>query len=150
MFGTGKAGKVGEAKALFARINEEEKLAEIQAELEPPKMDLKLKPEITIDDFAKIDLRVAKVVEAEKVEKADKLLKLTLDLGGNLRQVVSGIAAGYTPETIIGKSVVVIANLKPAKIRGIESNGMLLAGMGEKAPVLCVLDGDLPSGTVIS
>ena len=113
-------------------------------------MDLKLKPEITIDDFAKIDLRAAKVVAAEKVEKADKLLKLTLDLGGNLRTVVSGIAQGYTPETIIGKTVVVIANLKPAKIRGIESNGMLLAGLGEKAPVLCVLDGDLPSGTVIS
>ena len=149
-FGTGKAGKVGEAKALFARINEEEKLEEIKAELEPPKMDLKLKPEISIDDFAKVDLRVAKVVEAEKVEKADKLLKLTLDLGGNLRTVVSGIAQGYTPETIVGKSVVVIANLKPAKIRGIESNGMLLAGMGEKAPVLCVLDNEIPSGTVIS
>ena len=150
VFGTGKGGKVGEAKALFARINEEEKLEEIKAELEPPKMDLKLKPEISIDDFAKIDLRVAKVIEAEKVEKADKLLKLTLDLGGNLRTVVSGIAQGYAPETIIGKSVVVIANLKPAKIRGIESNGMLLAGMGEKAPVLCVLDSEIPSGTVIS
>ncbi|MFA7637587.1 MAG: methionine--tRNA ligase [Monoglobales bacterium] len=149
-FGTGKGGKVGQAVAMFARINEEEKLAEISAELEPPKMDLKLKPEISIDDFAKIDLRVAKVVEAEKVEKADKLLKLTLDLGGNIRQVVSGIAQGYTPETIIGKNVVVIANLKPAKIRGIESNGMLLAGMGEKAPVLCVLDEELPSGTIIS
>ena len=149
-FGTGKGGKVGEAKALFARINEEEKLEEIKTELEPPKMDLKLKPEITIEDFAKVDLRVAKVVEAEKVEKADKLLKLTLDLGGNLRTVVSGIAQGYTPETIIGKSVVVIANLKPAKIRGIESNGMLLAGMGDKAPVLCVLDSEIPSGTVIS
>ena len=150
VFGIGKGGKVGEAKALFARINEEEKLEEIKAELEPPKMDLKLKPEISIDDFAKIDLRVAKVVEAEKVEKADRLLKLTLDLGGNLRTVVSGIAQGYTPETIIGKSVVVIANLKPAKIRGIESNGMLLAGMGEKAPVLCVLDSEIPSGTQIS
>ncbi len=150
VFGTGIGGKVGEAKALFARINEDEKLEEIKAELEPPKMDLKLKPEISIDDFAKIDLRVAKVVEAEKVEKADKLLKLTLDLGGNLRTVVSGIAQGYTPETIVGKSVVVIANLKPAKIRGIESNGMLLAGMGEKAPVLCVLDSEIPSGTVIS
>ncbi len=150
VFGIGKGGKVGEAKALFARINEEEKLEEIKAELEPPKMDLKLKPEISIDDFAKIDLRVAKVVEAEKVEKADKLLKLTLDLGGNLRTVVSGIAQGYTPEAIIGKSVVVIANLKPAKIRGIESNGMLLAGMGEKAPVLCVLDSEIPSGTQIS
>ena len=150
VFGTGKGGKVGQAQALFQRINEEEKLEEIKAELEPPKMDLKLKPEITIDDFAKIDLRAAKVVAAEKVEKADKLLKLTLDLGGNLRTVVSGIAQGYTPETIIGKTVVVIANLKPAKIRGIESNGMLLAGLGEKAPVLCVLDGDLPSGTVIS
>lgn len=149
-FGTGKGGKVGEAKALFARINEEEKLAEITNELTPPAMDLKLKPEITIDDFAKIDLRVAKVIDAEKVEKADKLLKLTLDLGGNIRQVVSGIAQGYTPETIVGKSVVVIANLKPAKIRGIESNGMLLAGLGDKAPVLCVLDGELPGGTVIS
>ena len=149
-FGGYKGGKVGEAKALFARINEEEKISEILSELEPPKTDLKLKPEITIDDFAKIDLRVAKVIAAEKVEKADKLLKLTVDMAGNTRQIVSGIAKGYSPDSIIGKNVIVIANLKPAKIRGIESNGMLLAGAEGDVPVLLVPDDELPSGTVIS
>ena len=84
------------------------------------------KPEIVYDDFAKLDLRVAKVLHAEKVEKADKLLKLEVDLGYEKRTVVSGIAMHYTPEQIIGKQVVVVANLAPRKMRGIESKGMIL------------------------
>lgn len=84
------------------------------------------KPEIVYDDFAKLDLRVGKVLHAEKVEKADKLLKLEVDLGYEKRTVVSGIAMHYTPEQIIGKQVVVVANLAPRKMRGIESRGMIL------------------------
>jgi methionyl-tRNA synthetase len=84
------------------------------------------KPEITIDDFAKIDLRVATVLSAEKVEKADKLLKLELDLGYEKRTVLSGIAQHFKPEDIVGKQVTVVANLAPRKMKGIESKGMIL------------------------
>lgn len=82
---------------------------------------------LDIADFAKVDLRVAQVIHAEKVEGADKLLKLQIDLGTEKRQIVAGIALHYSPEDLIGKKVVVVTNLKPAKIRGVESNGMLLA-----------------------
>jgi methionyl-tRNA synthetase len=85
-----------------------------------------LKSEIVYDDFAKIDLKVGTIVAAEKVEKADKLLKLQIDLGFETRTIVSGIALHYQPEAIIGKQVVVVANLAPRKMRGIESNGMIL------------------------
>lgn len=85
-----------------------------------------LKPEIQFDDFAKIDLKVATILSAEKVEKADKLLKLEVDLGFEKRTIVSGIALHFNPEDIIGKQVVVVANLAPRKMRGIESNGMIL------------------------
>ncbi len=84
------------------------------------------KPEIVFDDFAKIDLKVGTIVSAEKVEKADKLLKLQIDLGFEVRTVVSGIALDFKPEDIVGKQVVVVANLAPRKMRGIESNGMIL------------------------
>ena len=82
---------------------------------------------IAIDDFAQIDLRAAKVLTAERVPKTDKLLKLTLDLGSEQRTVVSGIAAAYTPEQLVGRTVVYLANLKPAKLRGVVSQGMILA-----------------------
>ena len=85
-----------------------------------------LKPEIVFDDFAKIDLKVGTILTAEKVEKADKLLKLSIDLGFETRTIVSGIALHFKPEEIIGKQVVVVANLAPRKMRGIESNGMIL------------------------
>ena len=83
--------------------------------------------EITIDDFAKIDLRVATVIAAECVPKTDKLIKLQVKIGDEERTIVSGIAQHYEPENLIGKNVIVIANLKPAKLRGIESRGMVLA-----------------------
>ena len=85
-----------------------------------------LRPEITIDDFAKIDLKVGTILSAEKVEKADKLLKLEIDLGFEKRIILSGIAKHFAPEEITGKQVVVVANLAPRKMRGIESNGMIL------------------------
>ena len=85
-----------------------------------------LKPEIVYDDFAKLDMKTGKILSAEKVEKADKLLKLEIDLGFEKRTIVSGIALHFKPEEIVGKQVVVVANLAPRKMRGIESNGMIL------------------------
>ena len=82
---------------------------------------------ISIDDFMKVELRVAKVLAAERVEKSKKLLKLQVDVGAEQRTLVAGIAEAYEPETLIGRSVVVVFNLKPAKLMGIESNGMVLA-----------------------
>jgi methionyl-tRNA synthetase len=85
-----------------------------------------LKPEIVFDDFSKIDLRVGTIVEAKKVEKADKLLELLVDLGFEKRTILSGIAMHFNPEDIIGKQVTIVANLAPRKMRGIESKGMIL------------------------
>jgi len=107
-------------------------------------------PEISIDDFAKLDLRVAKVVSAERVEKADKLLKLTLDVGGKPRQVVSGIAKHYSPEDLVGKSVIIVANLKPVKLRGILSEGMVLAASDDSGKlVLATVSEDIASGAKV-
>ena len=92
-----------------------------------------LRPNITIDDFAKIDLRIAKIVNAEAVPEAEKLLKLTLDIGGQTRQVFAGIKAAYAPESLIGKYTVMVANLEPRKMRFGVSEGMVLAaGPGGK------------------
>jgi methionyl-tRNA synthetase len=85
-----------------------------------------LKPEITIDDFSKLDIRVGKVLAAEKMEKSNKLLKLTIDTGVDQRTVLSGIAQHYSPEEMVGKQVTLIANLAPRKMMGIESQGMVL------------------------
>ncbi len=101
---------------------------------------------ITIDDFAKVDLKVAKVIKAEKVEKADKLLKMQLQVGDEIRQVVSGIAKYYTPEEMVGKTLVLVANLKPVKLRGIESQGMILAASNENGLSLVTIDKELGSG----
>ena len=104
---------------------------------------------ITIDDFAKLDLRVVKVLEAEKVEGSDKLLKLKVEMGDETRQVVSGIAKYYSPESLIGKSVVLVANLKPVKLKGIESQGMILAASNESSLVVATLDGAIDSGSIV-
>jgi methionyl-tRNA synthetase len=92
----------------------------------PAKEQPAAKPTIVYDDFAKLDLRVGTILQAEKVEKADKLLKLTIDLGGEQRTIVSGIAGHYAPGDIKGRQVIVVANLAPRKMRGIDSNGMIL------------------------
>jgi len=97
----------------------------VQMEENKPEIS-KLKPEIVIDDFAKIDLKVGTILSAEKIEKADKLLKLEIDLGFEKRTILSGIAQHFSPQEITGKQVVVVANLAPRKMRGIESNGMIL------------------------
>jgi len=105
---------------------------------------------LDISEFARAQLRVAEVVQAETVAGADKLLKLQIDLGGERRQIVAGIAQHYTPEQMQGKRVVVVTNLKPAVIRGAESRGMLLAAKKGKKLVVLVPDGDLPAGAKIS
>ena len=89
--------------------------------------DEEVAEEITIDDFMKVKLRTAKIVEAEKVKKSKKLVKLIVDLGDEKRQVLAGISQFYEPEDLLGKTVVVVANLKPAKLMGMESQGMILA-----------------------
>ena len=104
--------------------------------------------EISIEEFAKMDLRVAKVLACEKVKKADKLLQLTVDLGYEQRTVVSGIAKHYEPEDLVGRNVVLVANLKPAKIRGIESRGMVLAASHDDKVVLVDIQGMAPGSKV--
>jgi methionyl-tRNA synthetase len=169
--GTVAGNKVNDAKPLFARIDEAKKLAEINAalEAEAPLEQLKIEEKveskkeqakkeetsvsdgfITIDDFAKVQLKVAKVLECEKVEKSDKLLKLQLEVGEEKRQVVSGIAKSYKPEDLIGKYVVLVANLKPVKLRGIESNGMILAAVDDNTLTLITPMSEIKSGADVS
>jgi methionyl-tRNA synthetase len=103
---------------------------------------------ISIDDFAKIELRVAQVKTAERVKGADKLLRLEVDLGTEVRQLVAGIAEAYEPEALIGRKVVIVANLAPRKLRGLESNGMIVAASPEGGkPVLAGFLEDVPIGT---
>ena len=107
------------------------------------------KEEVSIEDFAKLDFRVAKVVSVEKVEKTDKLLRLELEVAGEVRTVVSGIAQHYAPEDLVGRKVVVVANLKPVKLRGITSQGMILAASHGGALEVLTLEKDLPGGAQV-
>jgi methionyl-tRNA synthetase len=103
---------------------------------------------ISIEDFAKVELRVGQVKVAEKVKGADKLLRLEVDLGTEVRQVVAGIAEAYAPETLIGRKVVIVVNLAPRKLRGLESNGMIVAASPEGGkPILASFLEDVPVGT---
>ncbi|MBI9021054.1 MAG: methionine--tRNA ligase [Verrucomicrobia bacterium] len=145
-FGVIKAGTVIEEIApLFPRV-------ELKKEEEKPVSTEPVKPEgvITYDDVMNVKLRTAKVLEAEKVEGADKLLRLQIEVGDEKRQLVAGIAQHYSAEEVIGKTIVIVANLKPAKIRGVESQGMLLcASVGDQLKLITV-DGELPfSGAVV-
>ncbi len=154
-FGALVAGeKVNDSKVLFARMDEAKVLAELEAEraaqmaaaAEPAPVE---KPEgcamIGIEDFMGVELRTAKILAAERVPKAKKLLKLQLDLGYEKRQVVSGIAKWYEPEALVGKKVIVVANLKPATLCGIASEGMILAS-GEETVRVVFLDPETPLG----
>jgi len=104
---------------------------------------------ITIADFTKIELRVAKVLEASAIEGADRLLKLRVDIGTEERQLVAGIKKSYAPEDLVGRQIVVVANLKPAKLRGVESQGMLLAAQTEDGPLLVSFDKDVAPGAPV-
>lgn len=154
--------KVRKGEVLFPRLDVEKEIEELekinaayfQKINNPPQeeevVEIESKEEITIDDFDKLELRVAKVLKAEKHPKADKLLVFQLQVGKEVRQVVSGIAEYYKPEDLIGKSVILVANLKPVKLRGIESQGMILAASNDKKLVLGTVDGEIPAGTLIS
>lgn len=151
-FGVYAVGTVlGESEMLFGRIDAEKKLEELKAEHEAA-VKAAQKPEkpegvaeIGIDDFMGVELRTAQVVACEPVPKAKKLLKLQIDLGYEQRQVVSGIAKWYKPEDLVGKKIIVVANLKPAKLCGVESQGMILAS-GEETVRVVFLAEDTPLG----
>lgn len=150
-FGVLKAGdKVGEAVPIFARIDLEKKLEELAAENEEDKIELApFKDLCEFDDFLKLDLRVGKVIECERVKKSEKLLRFTLQTGSETRQILSGIAKFHSPEELIGKNVIFIANFKPRKMMGLESQGMILsAEFGEELSVLTTLK-DIQSGAEI-
>lgn len=120
-----------------------------QEEVKESKIEVPDEPEITIDDFMKVDLRVATVIACEPVPKADKLLKLQVDLGYEQRQVVSGIAQYYKPEELVGQKVIVVANLKPVKLRGELSQGMILAGSHDGVLTLATVDPKLANGAKV-
>lgn len=104
---------------------------------------------ITFDDFKKIDLRVAKILEAKRVEHSEKLLKLKLSLGEEERQIIAGIGKSYNPENLVGKNIVIVANLEPKEFLGIESQGMLLAANNEEDICLLHPDKEIASGSKI-
>ena len=149
--GTPAGMHIGEAQQLFPRIELEKEDAVPAAKekkKDMPKQDNTAKDdEITIDDFGKVKLQVVEILEAEPVPKADKLLKLKVNTGSEVREVVSGIAKHYEPTQLIGKKVILVMNLKPAKIRGVVSHGMILAASnGDELEVVSV---DMPAGSVV-
>lgn len=145
--------KVKKGKPLFPRIDIEKELEELEKmqdshDAEEDNIPLDLKPEIVYDDFDKIDLRVGEIIKAEKHPKADKLLVFQVKMGTEKRQIISGVAEHFTPEEMVGKKVAVVANLKPRKLRGLESKGMILyADNGEK---LELVETEAPDGEVIA
>ena len=163
-FGALKAGnKVGTATPLFARIDAEKFMAEIEAQQaaakemsyeetlqQQKKEEIEGVAKISIEDFAKVDLRVAKITDCEPVKRAKKLLKLTLDDGtGTPRTVASGIAKWYKPEDLIGKSIIVVSNLKPAVLCGVESQGMILAADCSEEDVKVIFVDGIPAGSKV-
>jgi len=144
--------KIGEMRSLFPRI-EQKKQKSKDGGQKPAKAKQKAKADATpgvarieFTDFTKVDLRTARIAAAERIDGADKLLKLQIEIGGEKRQIVAGIALHYEPEALVGKTIVVVANLKPAKIRGVESNGMLLAATAGDSLKLVTVEGEVASG----
>jgi methionyl-tRNA synthetase len=150
---TPPGAKVIKGAPLFPRIDPKSIDLPVEEAKEPEKPAIEFKPQVTYDDFDKLDLRLAQVLDCKPVEKADRLLEFTLDIGGEKRTIVSGIRAFYQdPSQLIGKKLVVIANLAPRKIRGIESRGMILTAATDDDSVLEALSvsADIPSGSKIS
>ena len=141
---------VSRGEPIFPRIDikkqkqpQSEKVAKPESKVEAKTSNL-----ISFADFQKLDLRVARILAAEPIEGADRLLKLQVDIGTEERQVVAGIAEHYTPETLVGKQIIIVANLEPATIRNVESHGMILAGSGDTV-VLATLEKEMPLGTQV-
>jgi methionyl-tRNA synthetase len=147
--------KVVKGEPIFPRLDIKQEVEYIKQQMqgsvlkEEKKEEVQESPQITIDDFMKVELRVAQVIHAEQVQNADKLLKLQLDLGYEKRQVVSGIAKYYKPEELIGKKVICVTNLKPVKLRGELSQGMVLAGEKDGKLSLATVDESLPNGAKV-
>ena len=110
---------------------------------------INIKLMITYEDFKKLDLRVAKIIEAERVENSEKLIKLQIDLGDEKRQIIAGIGKFYSPEDLINKKIVVLCNLEPRTLMGLESNGMLLAASNKNQISLLIPDQDIASGSLV-
>ncbi|WP_099158911.1 methionine--tRNA ligase [Virgibacillus ndiopensis] len=154
-----KAGtKVVKGDPIFPRLDVEDEIKTIKAMMQNPAAEKKeeqakeqeQKEQIVYDDFMKLDMRVAEVVKAEKMKKADKLLKLQLDLGTEKRQVISGIAEHYQPEELTGKKVICVTNLKPVKLRGEMSEGMILSGEDADGKLsLATVEQTLPNGSIV-
>jgi methionyl-tRNA synthetase len=141
---------VSKGAPLFPRIEKREKQKGAVMELStppPPQSAPSLKPSVTIEDFTKLDLRVGVILEAERVAKSKKLLKLKVDIGAETRQVVAGIGAQYAPEVLIGRTIALIVNLQPSQIMGVESQGMLLAAGAESVLGLATFQEAIPPGT---
>ena len=134
--------KIAKPEVLFPRID-------LKDFLEMPEKKEEKMEQITFDEFKKMDLRVAEILKAERVEGTEKLLKLEIDIGTEKRQIVAGVADVYPPEKLIGKKIIVIANLKPAVIRGVESQGMLLAADLGGKPIIPFFEEDIPPGTKV-
>ncbi|SHN37587.1 methionine--tRNA ligase [Gracilibacillus kekensis] len=147
--------KVVKKDPIFPRLDVEKEVQIIKDMMTTPEPEKKANnneksEEISYDDFMKLDLRVAEVTHAEKMKKADKLLRIQLDLGSEKRQVVSGIAQYYSPEELVGKKVICVTNLKPVKLRGQLSEGMILSGEDEEGSLsLATVESDLPNGSVV-
>jgi len=155
-FGAINEVKVQKAEPIFPRLETEPEVAyikeQMQGTVKPVEEKVEVEdttPEITIDDFFKVQLKVAEVKEASAVKGAKKLLKLQLDLGNESRQVISGIAEHYEPADLVGRKVICVTNLKPAKLRGELSEGMILAGSIDGKLSLATIDQSLPNGTII-
>jgi methionyl-tRNA synthetase len=137
------------AKQLFPRI-EDKQAAKILTELSSPKEEKKDNGnQITIDEFMKVELRTGKVLEAEKVKKSKKLIQLKVDIGTETRQVLAGISESYEPEDLVGRTVIIVANLKPAKLMGIESQGMVLAASNDGNIILAGFDQEPGQGVQV-
>ena len=153
-FGGYKAGtETNEAEPLFVRLDEEKKMEEIAKAIDEKMASEEnyepLREEISIDDFDKLDLRVAKVISCEEVKKSEKLLKFELDLGFEKRTILSGIKKWYTPEEMVGKNLIIIANLKPRKMMGIESKGMILSAFTDDELTALTTIKDIKPGSVV-
>lgn len=148
--------QLAKAKILFRKIEDDvieeqiKKLKNVTSKAEDVEEDKEVSEKIPFEDFQKVQLRIAKILEAEKVEKTDKLMKMQIDLGSEQRQIIAGIAMKYSPEDLVGKQIVVVANLEPVKIRGVESNGMLLAASNEDGDLaLLIPDKEIDNGSKI-
>ena len=145
--------KTEKGEPLFPRLEMEKEIETIKKMMKGPAAEQKesdFKDEIVYDDFMKLDLRVAEIVKASKMENADKLLKLQVDLGSEKRQIISGIAEHYKPEELVGKKVICVANLKPVKLRGEMSEGMILTGEGPDGKLsLTTVEDSLPNGAIV-